>query len=64
MDNRKKGDLEVKGLRKIINYEIKLMDYNRWKRKADKEEVEYQVWSSSSSSLKLTLMTSSSSSFQ
>ena len=38
----KKGIHEVKGQRKVINYELKLSDYLRWKKRADKEEVEYQ----------------------
>ena len=38
----KQGIHEVKGQRKVINYELKLSDYLRWKKRADKEEVEYQ----------------------
>ena len=38
----KVGIFEVKGQRKVINYELKLSDYLRWKKRADKEEVEYQ----------------------
>ena len=38
----KKGTHEVKGQRKMVNYELKLSDYLRWKKKADKEEIEYQ----------------------
>ena len=38
----KVGIFEVKGQRKVVNYELKLSDYLRWKRRADKEEIEYQ----------------------
>ena len=38
----KKGTHEVKGQRKMVNYELKLSDYLRWKKRADKEEIEFQ----------------------
>eukprot|EP00092_Neocalanus_flemingeri_P005977 GFUD01006438.1.p1 GENE.GFUD01006438.1~~GFUD01006438.1.p1 ORF type:complete len:2243 (+),score=699.78 GFUD01006438.1:100-6828(+) len=42
LDAKKKGNLEVKGLRKLINYQVKIADYNMWKRRANPEDVEYQ----------------------
>jgi len=42
LDAKKKGNLEVKGLRKLINYQVKVADYNMWKRRANPEDVEYQ----------------------
>ena len=42
IDAMKQGYYEVKGQKKIINYELMVNDYNRWKKRADKEEIEYQ----------------------
>jgi len=42
LDAKKKGNLEVKGLRRLINYQVKVADYNMWKRRANPEDVEYQ----------------------
>ena len=39
---KKKGDLEVKGIRKLTNYQLKLGDYKSWKKFANPEDVEYQ----------------------
>ena len=32
----------MKGLRKLINYQNKLADFERWKKKASPEDIEYQ----------------------
>jgi len=42
LDAKKKGDREVQGIRKLINYQVKVADYNMWKRRANPEDVEYQ----------------------
>ena len=42
LDAKKKGDLEVKGLRRLTNYQQKLGEYNSWKKFANPEDVEYQ----------------------
>merc|ERR1712130_1025575 len=42
LDAKKKGNLEVKGIRKLTNYQVKVADYNMWKRRANPEDVEYQ----------------------
>merc|ERR1740131_575430 len=39
---RKKGNQEVKGLRKLSNYQNKLADFNAWKKDASPEDIEYQ----------------------
>jgi hypothetical protein len=42
VDGRKKGTTEVKGMRKLINYQNKLTEYNNWRRRASPEDIEYQ----------------------
>jgi len=42
LDDKKKGLIEVKGLRRLQNYQNKLNDYNIWKKRANPEDVEYQ----------------------
>ena len=42
VEGRKKGTTEVKGLRKLINYQNKLTEYNSWRRRASPEDIEYQ----------------------
>ena len=42
LDAKKKGNLEVKGIRKLFNYQQKLGEYNSWKKFATPEDVEYQ----------------------
>eukprot|EP00092_Neocalanus_flemingeri_P031244 GFUD01033937.1.p1 GENE.GFUD01033937.1~~GFUD01033937.1.p1 ORF type:complete len:2371 (-),score=719.51 GFUD01033937.1:118-7230(-) len=42
LDAKKKGLIEVKGLRRLQNYQNKLSDYNIWKKRANPEDVEYQ----------------------
>jgi hypothetical protein len=32
----------VKGLRKLVNYQNKLAEYNSWRRRASPEDIEYQ----------------------
>ena len=39
---KKKGDREVKGIRKLANYQLKLADFNAWKKRANPEDVEFQ----------------------
>jgi hypothetical protein len=41
-EGRKKGATEVKGLRKLANYQNKLAEYNSWRRRASPEDIEYQ----------------------
>ena len=42
LDARRKGKQEVKGIRKLNNYQNKLAEFNAWKRNASPEDVEYQ----------------------
>ena len=42
LDAKKKGNREVQGIRKLVNYQVKVADYNMWKRRANPEDVEYQ----------------------
>ena len=42
VDAKKKGSLEVKGIRRLFNYQQKLADFNSWRRRANPEDVEYQ----------------------
>ena len=42
LEAKKKGSQEVKGLRRVYNYQQKLGEYNRWKKFANPEDVEYQ----------------------
>ena len=42
LDARKKGFIEVKGLRRLVNYQNKLRDYKMWKKRANPEDIEYQ----------------------
>ena len=39
---RRKGNQDVKGLRKLHNYQNKLAEFNTWKKRASPEDVEYQ----------------------
>ena len=39
---KKKGEREVKGIRKLVNYQLKLSDFKAWKRRANAEDIEYQ----------------------
>lgn len=42
LDAKKKGNREVQGIRKLVNYQVKVADYSMWKRRANPEDVEYQ----------------------
>ena len=42
LEAKKKGSLEVKGMRRLTNYQQKLMEFNSWKRRVSPEDVEYQ----------------------
>ena len=42
VDAKKKGSLEVKGIRRLINYQQKLSDFNSWRKRANPEDIEYQ----------------------
>ena len=42
LEAKKKGSLEVKGMRRLTNYQQKLMEFNTWKRRVSPEDVEYQ----------------------
>ena len=39
---RKKGSQDIKGYRKLINYQNKLSDFESWKKRASPEDIEYQ----------------------
>ena len=39
---KRKGVRDVKGIKKLANYQQKLNEFNSWKRRADPEDVEYQ----------------------
>jgi len=39
---KRKGEREVKGYRKLANYQLKLGEFKAWKRRASPEDVEYQ----------------------
>ena len=39
---KKKGDRDVKGIRKLANYQMKLAEFNAWKKRANPEDVEFQ----------------------
>ena len=42
LDAKKKGASEVKGIRRLYNYQQKISEYNSWKKFANPEDVEYQ----------------------
>ena len=42
IDAKKKGTQEVKGIRRLYNYQQKVIEYNSWKRYANPEDIEYQ----------------------
>merc|ERR1719427_743582 len=43
LNAKKRGDEEVKGIRKLLNYQLKSNDYEKWKRSASPEDVEYEA---------------------
>ena len=43
LNAKKRGDEEVKGIRKLVNYQLKSNDYDKWKRSASPEDVEYEA---------------------
>ena len=42
LDAKKKGTTEVKGIRRLYNYQQKISEFNSWKKFANPEDVEYQ----------------------
>ena len=42
LDAKKKGTTEVKGIRRLYNFQQKISEYNSWKKFANPEDVEYQ----------------------
>ena len=42
LEARGVGGREVRGLRRLVNYQMKLSEYNAWKRRAQAEDVEFR----------------------